>query len=215
MGFMVSQRITLHRDLGRYGSRAGTFVREAWRKRWVKFLLALLALPLIAYFILWLIFARGLPSAESLLNYQPVLPTYVRDVNGQPVQSFARERRVQLAYEELPPHLINAFIAAEDRTFFSHSGVDIPGIISAIFTNMTSSGRPVGASTITQQVAKNLLLTNEVTYTRKIRELFLARRMESVLEKEQILELYLNQIFLGRNAYGVQAASRAYFDKDV
>ena len=212
---MSTQRITLHRDLGRYGSRAGHFVRDAWRKRWVKLLAVLLALPLIGYFILWLIFARGLPSAESLLNYQPVLPTYVRDVNGQPIQSFARERRVQLAYEELPPHVINAFIAAEDRTFFSHSGVDIPGIINAIFTNMTSSGRPVGASTITQQVAKNLLLTNEVTYTRKIRELFLARRMESVLDKEQILELYLNQIFLGRNAYGVQAASRAYFNKDV
>src|SRR5687768_7137745 len=116
---MSTQRITLHRDLGRYGARAGHFVRDAWRKRWVKLLAVLLALPLIGYFILWLIFARGLPSAESLLNYQPVLPTYVRDVNGQPAQSFARERRVQLAYEELPPHLINAFIAAEDRTFFS------------------------------------------------------------------------------------------------
>lgn len=211
----ASQRITLHRDLGRFGGRAGAFAARAWKKRWVKWLLILLSLPIIAYFILWLIFARGLPSAEALLNYQPVLPTYVRDVNGQPVQSFARERRVQLAYEEYPQHLINAFIAAEDRTFFSHPGVDIPGIIRAIFTNMTTSGRPVGASTITQQVAKNLLLTNEVTYTRKIRELFLARRIESVLEKEQILELYLNQIFLGRNAYGVQAASRAYFNKDV
>ncbi|MGZ8997271.1 MAG: penicillin-binding protein 1A [Allosphingosinicella sp.] len=187
----------------------------AWRKRWVKLLLAVLALPVVAYFILWMIFARGLPSAEALLNYQPVLPTYVRDINGQPIQTFARERRVQLAYEELPPHLINAFIAAEDRTFFSHNGVDIPGIIRAVFTNITTSGRPVGASTITQQVAKNLLLNNEVSYTRKIRELFLARRMESVLDKEQILELYLNQIFLGRNAYGVQAASRAYFNKDV
>ena len=215
---MSSQRITLQRDFGRFGrfgGRAGAFALAAWRKRWVKLLLAALAFPFIAYFILWMIFARGLPSAEALLNYQPVLPTYVRDINGQPIQTFARERRVQLAYEELPPHLINAFIAAEDRTFFSHNGVDIPGIVRAVFTNITSSGRPVGASTITQQVAKNLLLNNEVTYTRKIRELFLARRMESVLEKEQILELYLNQIFLGRNAYGVQAASRAYFNKDV
>jgi penicillin-binding protein 1A len=215
LGPMSSQRITLPRQFGDFGGRAGAFVRNAWRRRWVKILTILLALPFIGYFALWLIFARGLPSAESLLNYQPVLPTYVRDVNGQPVQSFARERRVQLAYEEYPRHLINAFIAAEDRTFFSHPGIDIPGIISAIFTNVTSSGRPVGASTITQQVAKNLLLTNEVTYTRKIRELFLARRMESVLDKEQILELYLNQIFLGRNAYGVQAAARAYFNKDV
>jgi penicillin-binding protein 1A len=207
-------RITLHRDTGRLGA-VWAFVRRAWRRRWVKVLAVILALPFIAYFILWMIFARDLPSAESLLDYQPALPTYVRDVNGEPVQSFARERRVQLAYEEFPPHLINAFIAAEDRTFFSHPGVDIPGIITAMVNNLTSSGRPVGASTITQQVAKNLLLTNEVSYSRKIRELFLARRIESVLTKRQILELYLNQIFLGRNAYGVQAAARAYFDKDV
>jgi len=210
----AAERITLRRDTGRLG-RTWQFVRRAWKRRWVKVLAFILALPFVAYFILWLIFARNLPSAEALLNYEPVLPTYVRDINGAPVQSFARERRVQLTYDEFPPQLVNAFIAAEDRTFFSHEGVDIPGIISAMFTNLTSSGRPVGASTITQQVAKNLFLTNEVSYTRKIRELFLARRLESVLTKEQILELYLNQIFLGRNAYGVQAAARAYFNKDV
>jgi penicillin-binding protein 1A len=139
----------------------------------------------------------------------------VRDINGEPVQSFARERRVELAFEEYPPLLIRAYLAAEDRTFFSHGGIDYPGILSAAISNLRRDGRPVGASTITQQVAKNLLLTNEVSYTRKIKEAFLARRIESVLTKEQILELYLNQIFLGRNAYGVQAAARAYFDKDV
>src|SRR5687767_9178569 len=115
---MSTQRITLPRGLapvGRFGGRAGALFMTAWRKRWVKILAVLLALPFIGYFILWLIFARGLPSAESLLNYQPVLPTYVRDVNGQPIQSFARERRVQLAYEEYPRHLVNAFIAAEDQ----------------------------------------------------------------------------------------------------
>src|SRR5688500_12955107 len=138
----VSQRITLHRDFSRFGGRAGAFARAAWKRGWVKWLAGLLALPILAYFILWLIFARGLPSAETLLNYQPVLPTYVRDVNGEPAQSFARERRVQLAYEELPPHLINAFIAAEDRTFFSHPGVDIPRILSAILTNMTRPRPP-------------------------------------------------------------------------
>ncbi|HEV2866112.1 MAG TPA: PBP1A family penicillin-binding protein [Allosphingosinicella sp.] len=211
----ASGRIHLRRDVGGFAGRAGAFARSAWRRRWVKVLAVLLALPFVAYLILWLIFARGLPSAESLLNYEPVLPTYVRDINGVPVQSFARERRVQLAYEEFPPELINAFLAAEDRTFFEHGGIDIPGIVTAMITNLTSSGRPVGASTITQQVAKNLLLTNEVSYTRKIRELFLARRIEATLTKPQILELYLNQIFLGRNAYGVQAAARAYFNKDV
>ncbi|MDQ8755752.1 PBP1A family penicillin-binding protein [Sphingosinicella sp. LHD-64] len=211
---LSSERITLTRSAGRFG-RFGEAVSSAWRKRWVKVLAVLLALPILGYFALWAIFARDLPSAESLLNYEPALPTYVRDVSGQPVQTFARERRVQLTYEEYPQQLIDAFTSAEDRTFFSHPGVDIPGIITAMFTNLTSDGRPVGASTITQQVAKNLLLTNEVTYTRKIRELFLARRIESTLTKEQILELYLNQIFLGRNAYGVQAAARAYFNKDV
>ena len=125
----AAERITLRRYFGRL-ARVGGFLRRAWKRRWVKVLAIILALPFVAYFILWLIFARNLPSAEALLNYEPVLPTYVRDINGAPVQSFARERRVQLTYDEFPPQLINAFIAAEDRTFFSHGGVDIPGIVT-------------------------------------------------------------------------------------
>ncbi|MGZ8361737.1 MAG: penicillin-binding protein 1A [Allosphingosinicella sp.] len=204
----ASERLTLKRDFGRFGGglaavRAGA--GRAWKKRWVKVLAVLVALPFLAYFILWLLFARDLPSAESLLTYEPV-------------QSFARERRVQLAYEEYPPQLINAFLAAEDRTFFEHSGIDYPGMIGAVFDYVVKSGsgeRARGGSTITQQVAKIFFTGDEYSVTRKIREAFLARRIEDVLEKEQILELYLNQIFLGRNAYGVQAAARAYFDKDV
>jgi penicillin-binding protein 1A len=217
----ASERITLRRDPGRFGEGLSAFranVGRAWKKRWVKVVAVLLALPVIAYFILWLIFARGLPSAESLLTYEPVLPTYVRDINGQPVQTFARERRVQLAYEEFPPQLINAFLAAEDRTFFEHGGLDYPGLVGAVFDYVAKSGsgeRARGGSTITQQVAKIFFTGDEYSVTRKIREAFLARRIESVLSKEQILELYLNQIFLGRNAYGVQAAARAYFNKDV
>ena len=195
--------------------RVGPFLREAWSKRWVKVLAILALLPVLGYLLLWAIFTRDLPSAESLLTYEPPLPTNVRGIYGEPIQTFARERRVQLDYEEYPKQLIQAFLAAEDRTFFTHGGIDYPGIFRAILTNIQNSGRPVGASTITQQVAKNLLLTNELSYTRKIREMFLARRIEDVLTKQQILELYLNQIFLGRNAYGVQAAARAYFDKDV
>jgi penicillin-binding protein 1A len=213
----AAQRITLRRQSGRLGPVLA-FARRAWRKRWVKIVAVLLSLPFIAYFILWLIFARGLPSAESLLNYEPVLPTYVRDADGEPVQAFARERRVQLAYEEYPRNLVNAFLAAEDRTFFQHGGIDYPGLIGAVWDYVTKAGtgeRAVGGSTITQQVAKIFFTGNEYSVTRKIREGFLARRIESALSKEQILELYLNQIFLGRNAYGVQAASRAYFDKDV
>ena len=213
-----SQRIRLRRDAGDFAGRFRAFAGNAWRRRWVKVLAILLALPFVAYAILWLLFARGLPSAESLLTYEPELPTYVRDINGEPVQAFARERRVQLAYEEYPPLLINAFLAAEDRTFFNHEGLDYPGLLKAIANytlNLGSGDRVPGGSTITQQVAKIFFVGDEYSVTRKIREAFLARRIEGTLSKEQILELYLNQIFLGRNAYGVQAAARAYFDKDV
>lgn len=187
-----------------------------WRaKRWVQWLMALATLMLFGWLLMWLVFARNLPSAETLLTYEPPLPTNVRAIDGTPIHSYARERRVQLSYAEYPPLLVRAFLAAEDRTFFEHGGLDYPGIVAAMINNLTSSGRPVGASTITQQVAKNLLLTNELSYVRKVKEAILAKRIESVLTKQQIMELYLNQIALGRQSFGVQAAARAYFDKDV
>ena len=192
--------------------------RTLWAKKQGKILILVLGLPTLGYILLWLLFAQGLPSAESLLTYQPDLPSNVRDIDGMPVQTFARERRVELGYEEYPPQLVNAFLSAEDRTFFQHGGIDYPGMIGAVIDYISKAGsgeRARGGSTITQQVAKNLLLGDEYSVTRKIKEAFLARRIEDVLSKEQILELYLNQIFLGRNAYGVQAAARAYFDKDV
>ena len=190
-------------------------VRQWRKKRWVRWLMALALLAIIGWLLIWVIFARNLPSVDTLKTYEPPLPTSVRSIDGTPVHSYARERRVQLSYEEYPKQLVNAFLAAEDRTFFEHGGLDYPGIISAAINNLTSSGRPVGASTITQQVAKNLLLTNEVSYVRKMKEAILAKRIEAALTKEQIMELYLNQIALGRNSFGVQAAARAYFDKDV
>jgi penicillin-binding protein 1A len=208
-------RMTLYRDAG---SRFGGAVKGAWGRRWVRILAYLALIPLILYFLLWGLFARDLPSAESLLTYQPPLPAHVRDINGEPVQTFARERRVELAFDEYPQMLVDAFTSAEDKTFFTHGGIDYPGVLGAIgdYVRKAGSGeRARGGSTITQQVAKNLLLGDEYSVTRKVKEAFLARRIESVLTKPQILELYLNQIFLGRNAYGVQAASRAYFDKDV
>jgi penicillin-binding protein 1A len=213
----ANARVTLRRDTGAFASLRGQLA-DAWRRRWVKVAVVLAALPFLAYFILWLLFARGLPSAESLLNYEPPLPTFVRDIDGVPVQSFARERRIQLSYEEFPPRLINAFLAAEDRTFFEHGGIDYPGLFGAVIDYISKAGsgeRAHGGSTITQQVAKIFFVGNEYSVTRKIREAFLARRIEATLTKQQILELYLNQIFLGRNAYGVEAAARAYFDKDV
>ncbi len=206
-----SLSLRLHRDTSSLAAQW----RQSWAKRWFRLGCYALLLALLAWALIWLIFARNLPSVETLKTYEPPLPTNVRSVDGTPVHSYARERRVQLRYDEFPPLLVRAYMAAEDRTFFEHSGLDYPGIIAAMVNNLGRSGRKVGASTITQQVAKNLLLTNEATYTRKVKEAILAKRIESSLTKKQIMELYLNQIALGRNSFGVQAAARAYFNKDV
>lgn len=204
-------RLRLRRD----SNAVIAWFREMWTRPWFRILGYLAGAGLLALLLIWAVFARNLPSVDQLRDYQPPLPTMVRDADGKPVHSYARERRVQLEYAEYPQLLVRAYLAAEDRTFFEHGGIDYPGIVTAIITNLTNSGRPIGASTITQQVAKNLLLTNEVSYTRKIREAILAKRIEAALTKEQILELYLNEIPLGRRSFGVQAAARAYFDKDV
>ncbi len=201
-------------SLRRETSGAWAVFQRYWQNRLFRLLAYGIGLILLAWFLIWLLLARNLPNAETLANYQPPLPTNIRIVDGTPFQSYARERRVQLSYNEFPKLLVRAYLAAEDKTFFEHGGIDYTGILSAVFSNLTSDSKR-GASTITQQVVKNLLLTNERSYTRKIKEAILAKRIESALSKQQILELYLNQIFLGRNAYGVQAASRAYFDKDV
>ncbi|WP_417590954.1 penicillin-binding protein 1A [Parasphingorhabdus sp.] len=201
----------LERSTGSFFER----IENLWQKKWFRLLVAFLALCVLGWLLIWVIFARDLPDARALQTYEPPLPTMVRAYDGEPVHSYARERRVQLEFSEYPALLVRAYLAAEDRTFFEHGGLDYPGIATAILTNITNSGRPVGASTITQQVAKNLLLSSEVSYRRKVREAILAYRIEDVLTKEEILELYLNQIFLGRNAYGVQAAAQAYFGKDV
>ncbi|MEO9601131.1 PBP1A family penicillin-binding protein [Parasphingorhabdus sp.] len=201
----------LERSTGSFFER----IQKLWQKKWFRLFAAFLGLCALGWLLIWLIFARDLPDAAALRTYEPPLPTMVRAYDGEPVHSYARERRVQLEFSEYPALLVRAYLAAEDRTFFEHGGLDYPGIATAIVTNISNSGRPVGASTITQQVAKNLLLSSEVSYRRKVREAILAYRIEDVLTKEEILELYLNQIFLGRNAYGVQAAAQAYFNKDV
>ncbi len=199
----------------RFFSRLGAWLGGLPRWLWIG-LGVLLPLAALAFFLFWMLIIRGLPDAASLAGYQPSLPSTVRQMDGTPIHTFARERRIYLPYAETPPLVIQAFISAEDKTFFTHDGLDYAGIASAIpgyIESFFSDKRPVGASTITQQVAKNLLLTNEVTIGRKLREAILARRIEQQFTKEQILELYLNQIFLGRNAYGIEAAAQAYFDK--
>jgi penicillin-binding protein 1A len=204
----------LRRDAG----GAGAFLARSWARWWVRWLTYLFIAFWVAVAIFWVIFARGLPSAETLLDYDPPVPTMVRGYDGDIVQSFARDRRVQLEYNDYPQQLIDAYLAAEDKTFFDHDGLDYPGVAGAVIDYVTKLGsgrRAKGGSTITQQVAKNLLVGDEYSVTRKIREAILAYRIEDVLSKEEILEIYLNEIFLGRNAYGVQAASQAYFQKDV
>jgi penicillin-binding protein 1A len=184
--------------------------------RWLLAGAVLATLGIAALVLSWLLVGRGLPDAASLANYQSPLPTTLRAADGTPFHSFARERRVYLPYAEIPPVVIQAVTSAEDKTFFEHQGLDYAGILTAIVTNVQQLGtdkRPVGASTITQQVAKNLLLTNEVTIGRKLREAILATRIEDQFTKQQILELYLNEVFLGRNAYGIEAAAQAWFGK--
>ncbi len=206
-------------DLVAFNERVHALLDPWWERVWVR-RLTWAGLALFTLFAgTWLYFAAGLPSSEKLLAYEPPLPTNVRGYDGDPVQTFARERRVELAYDEFPPLLRDAFISAEDKTFFTHGGIDYTGLVGAVgdyaAKTVTGGGRARGGSTITQQVAKYLLKDSSYNIGRKIREAILAFRLESTLSKQQILEIYLNSIFLGRNAYGVQAASRAYFDKDV
>ena len=193
--------------------------RIAWRDRkWFRRGIYVLGCLFAALLLFWVLFSRNLPSADKLLDYQPPLPTMVRGVDGEIVYSYARERRVQLRFVDFPRPLINAFLSAEDKTFWTHGGVDYTGLLGAVFDYVSKLGsgeRAKGGSTITQQVAKNILIGDEYSVTRKLKEMVLARRIEDVLDKQQILELYLNEIPLGRQSFGVQAASRAYFGKDV
>jgi penicillin-binding protein 1A len=186
------------------------------KRRWLKWGGWTLLIGLAAASALYLYFSKGLPSVQEIAAYEPPLATRVLSGDGMPVTEFARERRAFVPYDQLPPQLIHAFLSAEDKTFFSHGGIDYPGLARAMWTNLTNVGsgrRQIGASTITQQVAKNLFVGSEASYIRKIREAIVARRLENALPKERILEIYLNQIFLGQNSYGVAAASLSYFDK--
>ena len=157
--------------------------------------------------------ATGLPSLGGLRDYQPSLITKVKADNRQVMGQFYVERRILTPLREVPRHLIDAVLAVEDTRFFEHPGLDIWGIFRATWTNFKRGGKVEGASTITQQLARSLFLTPERTFHRKIRELFLALKMEFILTKDQILEMYLNQIYFGHGAYGVGTASLTYFGK--
>ena len=167
--------------------------------------------------ILW-VFSNELPDYKFLKNYKPSVSSKVYSGNGELVSDFSQEKRIFVPYDAIPKKLINAFLSSEDKNFFSHPGVDAKGVMRAVLNNINNiinSKRLEGASTITQQVAKNFLLSNEVSLNRKIKEAILAFRIERVLSKERILELYLNQIYLGQGSYGVASASLVYFDKSI
>ena len=162
-------------------------------------------------------YGRDLPDYRALADYEPTMVSRVYAGNGLLVGEFAAERRVFVSISAVPKRVRQAFLAAEDKTFYDHLGIDLPGIANAIWINIKNFGdrRPVGASTITQQVAKNFLLTSEVSIERKIKEVILAFRIERTFTKDQIFELYLNEIFLGFRSYGIAAASLSYFNKSL
>ncbi len=172
---------------------------------------------IFAISILW-IYSNNLPDYKFLKNYKAPVSSKVYAGNGELVNDFSTEKRIFVPYKSIPNKIVNSFLSAEDKNFFSHPGVDAKGVLRAVLNNISNiiySKRLEGASTITQQVAKNFLLSNEVSINRKIKEAILAFRIERALTKERILELYLNQIYLGQGSYGVAAASLEYFDKPI
>lgn len=180
------------------------------------FLGAIAAVGIVAYAIHH--YGQDLPDYSQLKKYEPSILTRIYAGDGNLLAEYAQERRIFVPIQKMPDLLKQAFISAEDQNFYNHGGVDYMAIARAVVTNLRNAGagrRLVGASTITQQVAKNFLLTNEVSYERKIKEAILAMRMERALTKDQLLELYLNEIFLGQRAYGVAAAAQRYFNKSL
>jgi len=172
----------------------------------------------ITVFFLFFYYGRGLPDYEFLHHYEPPALSRIQARDDQILREFALERRIYASLDEIPPMLVTSFLAAEDKNFYYHCGLDLQGIIRAIVSNSAQGSwfsRPLGGSTITQQVAKNFLVGNERSFDRKAKEAIMSLRLESALSKDRILELYLNQIYLGMGAYGVVAAAQVYFNKTL
>ena len=172
---------------------------------------------IVAFSILWS-YSNKLPDYKFLKNYKPPVSSKVYSGNGVLISDFSSEKRIFVPFNAIPKKIVHSFLSSEDKNFFSHPGVDAKGVLRAIknnIFNLIKSNRLEGASTITQQVAKNFLLSNEVSLDRKIKEAILAFRIERALSKERILELYLNQIYLGEGSYGIASASLRYFNKSI
>ena len=194
--------------------------KRKWsRERLVRLFLMATTISVVSGFILfasaYLYVAGDLPRVDTLADYHPPIITRVLSDEGEVIAEFAKERRIVVPFKRIPKQLVQAFVAAEDSNFFHHTGIDLVSIMRAAYKNVMAGGIVQGGSTITQQVAKSLLLTPEKKFERKFKEAILSWRMEKALTKEDILYLYLNQIYLGHRAYGVQAAAENYFDKDI
>ncbi len=191
----------------------------------MRILSTLVSLAFFCCFIVFIIgfgvmihFSVGLPDYKQLADYRPLVTSRLYANDGSLMAEYANEKRSFVSIESIPPLVINAFLAAEDKNFYAHGGIDFMGLARAMIINVKNIGsgrRPMGASTITQQVAKNFLLSSEQSIARKIKEALLARKIEQTYTKDHILELYLNEIYLGQGAYGVASAALNYFDKDL
>src|SRR3954469_7137456 len=197
--------------------------RGGFRLPWIiSFLLSIVfiggTLAAIGGWIAYLHYSEGLPDYYQLASYDPPVVSRVYAGDGRLLAEYATENRVFVPITAIPKRVINAFLSAEDKSFYTHPGIDVPSMLKAAWVNLLNYGRdrrPIGASTITQQVTKNFLLSNEVSYGRKVKEAILALRIEKAFSKDRILELYLNQIYLGSGNYGVAAASINYFNKSL
>ena len=180
-----------------------------------RFLIVSFVLGLFTLLVTYLVVAKDLPEVDTLRDVQLQVPLRVYTRDGKLISVFGEKRRIPVRINQMPDHLTNAFIAGEDARFRVHPGVDYQGVSRAIWTLVTTGEKSIGGSTITQQLARNFFLTMEKTFTRKIREIFLALKIERELSKDEILELYLNKILLGHRAYGVGAAADVYYGKSV
>jgi penicillin-binding protein 1A len=190
----------------------GFFNRLAWGLLWTALSLIITCSAIV--FFCYAYYSQDLPSVQGLKTYRPKTVTYFYSHDGQVIGEYSHERRIVLPLDKIPPLVRQAFIAVEDTNFYNHGGVNFLAIVRAAYNNLRNESLQ-GASTITQQVVRSFLLTNERKISRKIREIILAMRLEAALSKDEIITIYLNQIYLGQGAYGVEAAAQTYFDKHV
>ena len=196
-----------------HGGGAGTGKARRWIGRLALAFAALVAIGAVAVAAVFYAYGRDLPGFEAVTDYDPPQVTKVFDQNGVQIAEFFRERRSVVPLEEIPPVMRQAMVSAEDGNFYAHDGLDYLGILRALLVDLKEMRLAQGASTITQQVIKNMVLSPERSFARKIREAILARRLEQNLSKDELLSIYLNHIYFGHGRYGIGEAARFYFDK--